>query len=263
MSNGPAAKTAKKLMWHEAVLADPELPLNSKVVAGWLMHRFTKNLDIVIAEDTIAQDLSWSLSTVKRALSSLKRNWLAVGRRGACNMYRPIFDRVPLIKDRLVDLRSARANARAEREARSFQVCTVTRVNSDPHALSDKHSIPSIEPSKYTQKKGHSMEDVDGGRRPNPHAFPAATSPLPAVPNFEAAKSELVQLLGRGDNRRGAVIARSIGPRRLESLAQLLQDGELYLDRVAAAARSVAPCGDLKSFGEEETIGSLPEIFAE
>jgi Winged helix-turn-helix DNA-binding len=101
---------ARKLGWHEALLADDKLPDAAKVIGGWLMHRFdSASLVVAIAGQTIAEDLGWSISKVSRSIKALKKaGWIRVTKARYCNKYAPEFGIVDHIKQKLALNRAAR-----------------------------------------------------------------------------------------------------------------------------------------------------------
>jgi hypothetical protein len=148
-------RNREKFAWHEAIVADPSVKcMAAKVLAGWLMHRFDgRRLCVEMAEATIAEDLGWSLSKVKRAIKALRGKWLDVstGRWGA-NLYHPILGRIPAIKERLRLLRHARKEARSNPH-QTGQKRPYVQVKNDPLKGSEMTSIPfgrSLGESHYT-----------------------------------------------------------------------------------------------------------------
>jgi hypothetical protein len=105
-----ANQAARKFEWHEALLADTELPDEAKVLGGWLMHRFdSDSLIAVIAAPSIAEDLGWSVSKVTRAVKALREApWIEVWKGRFCNCYSPAFDLVQHIDARMALVREAR-----------------------------------------------------------------------------------------------------------------------------------------------------------
>jgi hypothetical protein len=101
---------SRKLAWHEAVLADTELPDEAKVLAGWLMHRFhSATLVAIIAAPTIAEDLGWSVSKVTRNVKILREApWIKVRKARLCNAYSPEFELMEYIQSQRALVREAR-----------------------------------------------------------------------------------------------------------------------------------------------------------
>lgn len=156
-------RNSDKFAWHEALLTDPALrSMSAKVLAGYLMHRFDRRtLTVEIAEATLAEDLDWSVSTVKRAVSVLrKRGWLLVstGRYGA-NLYRPNMALVPMCQDRVKALRKARNEARLTVDG--VQPGTAHRLNVEPGQGSELSPIPlgrSLGDSHFTAPPSKSSD---------------------------------------------------------------------------------------------------------